>query len=363
LRFNNLLVENYRNIKKASVRLSNSLNVFCGGNAQGKTNLLEAACLCCIGKSYRGAKDRELIGFDSEYARVYSACESLSGPSEVCVFIPREGKKHIEVSGSSIAKMSELLGVIVCTIFSPDDLKLVKEGPSLRRRFMDIELCQLYPGYFSALVQYERALAQRNSLIRQCQDNPALFHSIDAWDEQLVKHGIKIVSFRTAYCEAVFEEAKSVHADISGGERLSCSYQPQTALVEGEKGFLRALNEGRREDLSHGATCIGPHRDDFFVLLNDMDIRIFGSQGQQRTAALSLKVAQLHHATKVLGEPPVFLLDDVLSELDEKRQKSLAENFDGLQSFLTCASESTPSVLMKANPFAYRVQDGEFKEI
>jgi DNA replication and repair protein RecF len=360
LHFSTLKVENYRNITAAQLQLSPGLNVMCGGNAQGKTNLLEAMCLCCLGRSFRGARDRELIRMGGDYARVDAACASLSGAVDISVYVPREGRKRIEVCGAPVPRLSSLLGVMVSTVFSPDDLSLVKEGPAQRRRFLDIDLCQLYPGYFDALSRYERALAQRNSLLRQCAEEPGLASSLDAWDAQLAGPGIRLVEFRQQYCDAVFMEAHAVHAGISGGEQLSCGYQPQDVLRAGQKGFLEGLWKSRREDIARGSTGIGPHRDDFSVMLGGLDIRAYGSQGQQRTAALSLKLAQLRHAGAVLGEPPVFLLDDVLSELDEKRQKALSECLSGLQTVLTCAFIEPPAVLCASAPAVFRVQDGSF---
>ncbi len=354
-----LTLEHYRNIEKADIHLSPGLTVFYGDNAQGKTNLLESACLCCIGKSHRGAKDRELIAFNEPWARVEAVCQSDNGERDVAVYLPAEGKKRILICSNPITKMADLMGCIVCTVFSPEDLKLVKEGPSLRRKFLDIELCQLYPSYYDALSHYERALSQRNSLLKQISENPRLSSSLEAWDTALARHGAKVMQAREKYCALLFERAGAVHKDISGGERLHCAYVPGGRDFT-EQGLYEALQAARKEDVLRGMTTTGAHRDDFSMALDGMDLRAYGSQGQQRTAALSLKIAQLHHATDVLGEPPVFLLDDVLSELDEKRQRALAEGLSGLQALLTCAGTGAPGVFAGHEMAVYRVENGTF---
>jgi len=315
------------------------------------------------GRSHRTADDRELIAWGQEQCSVKVWVSRRDGSHDVAVALHRaEAKrKQVQVNGKQVARIGELMGHFHGILFSPEDLSIVKDGPGERRRFLDMELSQLRPVVFYTLQRYARALSQRNNLLREMQRTPALRGTLEDWDEQLARFGAVVVAHRRSYVEALARAARFNHAAIaSGGEALNVRYLTQiggdgdqAALTE---QFLARLRQAREEDIRRAATSVGPHRDDLRLLLGEREARTFGSQGQQRTIVLSLKLAELDVVRAERDENPVLLLDDVMSELDPHRRKQLVERIAGVQTIVTCTDLSD---LGGAKPGAvYRVQAG-----
>ena len=336
-----LKLNQYRNYTSLDIAPAPGINVLTGDNGQGKTNAIEAVFLCALGRSHRTTKDAELImrGTAGAYAGVDIACGGISRTVEIKL-ISGERKK-IFIDRNLAQKTGELMGVLNAVMFSPEDLSLVKQGPQERRRFMDMELCQIQPSYFYKLQQYNAALKQRNALLKD--DMGALRPGVLAvWDEQLSTLAEHIINARCGFLDELSTIARDIHRDIAGGrEELFIHYRPNVDM-DSPRGvrdaMLEALQQSAAEDIRRGFTSVGPHRDDIGMELNGADVRTFGSQGQQRTAALSMKLSELALITGRTGETPVLLLDDVFSELDDYRQAALVNATSHCQTFLTCAS-------------------------
>ncbi|MDR0898079.1 MAG: DNA replication/repair protein RecF [Oscillospiraceae bacterium] len=362
MRVQTLRLHQFRNYESACLRPAPGVTVLHGANAQGKTNLIEALYLCCVGRSHRTRKDAELVRWGEAAARAEVEAERLDGPHAVAVTIsPSQArKKQVRINGTPVQRLGEMMGHLNAVLFSPEDLRLVKDGPEGRRRFLDMEMSQLQPAYFYALQRYARALAQRNGLLRQLGGagaSPALTDTLDAWDEQLAHFGGQIAQRRRVYMEHLSERARAIHAELSGGqEDLRLSYG---TAVPNEAGLLAQLQSRRAEDLRRGSTGAGPHRDDFQILINGHEARAFASQGQQRTIALALKLSELDVMREALGEWPVLLLDDVMSELDAARRRMLVGRMEKVQTIITCTRlEDLGGAGFEA---AYRVEDGRME--
>ena len=348
-------LRDFRNYQTLSLPLSPGVNVLYGANAQGKTNILEAVYLCCLGRSHRTAHETELIrqGERSAYANVQVA--RRDGPRSVEVLLENNERKRIQVSGMPIRRMSELMGHVQCILFSPEDLQLVKGGPSLRRRFLDTSLSQLRPAYFLALAKYNAALAQRNALLKRGQGS--LDAMLDAFDVTLSEYGAQVIRDRMEFVQALAPLAAQVHQDVAEGETLCVKYKTQIEAAQSDlqAALMQALQKGRTDDLRRAVTLTGPHRDDILLEIAGKDARSYASQGQQRTAALSLKLAGAEQMQKEMGQAPVLMLDDVFSELDSKRQHALLSRIHG-QALLKTATE-TPRILECAS--LYQVREGQ----
>lgn len=331
----NLSLLNFRNYDQLSLNLNKGINIFIGDNAQGKTNILESIYYCSIGKSHRTNKDKELIkwGAKEAYISLYVSKERLDKKIDIKIF--KEGKKGIRVNSIKLNTISDLMGIFNIVIFSPEDLKIVKESPSYRRRFIDIELCKLNKKYYYSLVQYNKVLNDRNSALRKWSKDKNI---IDVYDIQMSKFGSFIIKERLKYIQKLNEKGNIIHKDItSDNEEIELKYiTPVRDINNIESNLLNLLSESREKDLEKGMTSIGPHRDDFSININNIDTRKFGSQGQQRTAVLSIKFASLEIIKEQSGEYPVLLLDDVLSELDLNRQKYILNSIKKVQTIVTC---------------------------
>ena len=352
-----VILNNFRNIKNLDIELVKGINVFFGDNAQGKTNFLESVYFCATGRSHRGGRDRDLITLGEKTARAkVFFVDSDSCADDISVEIDKEGKR-IWVNGLPIRRLGELFGNLFCVIFSPEDLSLVKAGPGLRRRFMDMELCQLYPTYYHDLRLYYKIMKQRNNLLRDIGTKPDLIDTLEVWDEQLVKHGINIIKARSVFIERLSKIAHKNQHEITGGsENLEIIYKNHVD----EDVFLEKLIKARSFDIARKSTSVGIHKDDMEFKVNDKDGRIFASQGQQRTAALSVKLAQITLIEQEQNETPVLLLDDLLSELDTSRQKFLMERMHGLQSIITLtgAESAFDSFLNQKDAKIFMVEKG-----
>jgi len=328
-----LELENFRNYKTLSIRFDSGTNILYGDNAQGKTNILEAIFLSATTKSHKGSKDRDIINFaaDEAHIRTYVVKDGLE--NRVDMHLRKNKTKGIAINGQKIKKAADLLGLLNVVFFSPEDLSIIKNGPSERRRFVDMELCQLDGSYLYDLNHYNRIINQRNKLLKELYLNPTLKDTLSVWDTQLVSYGSKIIERRNMFISQLNEIIHEIHQKLSGGkEALMISYEPDVS----PELFEKKLTENQERDIRLKQTSIGPHRDDFSFVADAVDIRKFGSQGQQRTAALSLKLAEIELVKKVTKDVPLLLLDDVLSELDSSRQNYLLNSIGDIQTIVTC---------------------------
>ena len=328
-----LELENYRNYESLHLNFDDHINVFYGDNAQGKTNALEAMFLCATTKSHRGSKDREMIRFGAEESHIKLIVEKQGVPCRIDMHLKKNRSKGVAVNGIPIHKVTELFGILNVIFFSPEDLGIIKNSPAERRRFIDLELCQLDKLYLTDLAGYNHVLNQRNKLLKDMYKQPDLGATLDVWDMQLVNYGRKIIGKRREFVESLNEIIKEIHRNLTGGiENIEVIYEPS---VESE-ALEESLFRNRDRDLRMKMTSSGPHRDDLMVAVNGIDIRKYGSQGQQRTAALSLKLSEIYLVEKIIHDKPVLLLDDVLSELDSSRQNYLLESIHDIQTMITC---------------------------
>lgn len=326
-------LKNYRNYEEASVTFKDGINILYGDNAQGKTNILESLYLCATTKSHRGSKDKELILFDAPDAHIRMMVNKKDVEHRIDMHLRKNKAKGAAIDGMMIKKSSELLGMVHMILFSPEDLGIIKNGPGERRRFMDMELCQLDKIYMSHLSNYNKIINQRNSLLKQISFSRDLVETLDIWDSQMVKYGENIIKIRETFVKDLNVIISGIHEKLTGGrEHLFLEYEPNISV----ENYERELFEKRDKDLRIMSTSIGPHRDDISFLVDGMDIRKYGSQGQQRTAALSLKLAEIKLVERMIGDKPVLLLDDVLSELDGNRKNYLMESIREIQTIITC---------------------------
>ena len=326
-------LENFRNYETLELTLDPGTNIFYGENAQGKTNILESVYLCGTTKSHKGSKDREMIRFDQEEAHIRMKLDRDGSSYSIDMHLKKNRPKGIAINGVPIRKAGELLGLGNFVFFSPEDLNIIKSGPGERRRFMDLELCQLSKVYLFQLSNYNKILNQRNKLLKEITFRPEYLDTLDVWDRQLVQYGERVIREREKFVGRLNEIIGEIHQRLSGGrETLVIHYEKN---VEPEE-FEARLTANRDRDLKLRTTQAGPHRDDLCFDIGGMDIRKFGSQGQQRTAALSLKLSEIELVKQEIKDTPVLLLDDVLSELDSSRQKYLLDGIHDIQTLITC---------------------------
>lgn len=323
----------YRNYTNSIVYFDKGTNILYGDNAQGKTNILESIFMCATTKSHKGAKDKEVIGFNEDEAHITLYFEKDNDEIKIDMQLRKDKSKIVAINGSKINKATEILGLLNVVLFSPEDLSIIKEGPGERRKFIDTELCQLDGVYLYNLSKYNKIVEQRNKLIKDSFFNNELLETLNIWDSQLVSYGCQIIDKRDAFVDELNKIIGDIHRKLTNGkENIEIQYEPDVERND----FERVLLENREKDIRYKLTSVGPHRDDFSFIVNGIDIRKYGSQGQQRTAALSLKLAEIEIVKKITGHVPVLLLDDVLSELDSKRQNYLLESIGNIQTIITC---------------------------
>ena len=328
-----LKLKNFRNYDLLDLEFDSETNIFYGDNAQGKTNILESIYLTGTTKSHRGTKDRDLIKFGEEEAHIETVVEKQGVPFKIDIHLKKNSPKGIAINKIPIKRASELFGIINIVFFSPEDLNIIKNGPSERRRFIDIELAQLDKVYLNDLSNYNRIVNQRNKLLKDIFERKDLLETLDIWDMQLVQYGNRVIERRKIFIEQMNEIIEKVHGKLTGGkENLKLVYEPGTGIYDLET----ALFKNRERDIRMKSTSVGPQRDDICFMSNEIDIRKFGSQGQQRTAALSLKLSEIELVKKVIHDTPNLLLDDVLSELDKNRQNYLLDSIRDIQTLITC---------------------------
>ncbi|MHC1749236.1 MAG: DNA replication/repair protein RecF [Cellulosilyticaceae bacterium] len=326
-----LTLGNFRTYDNAHIALNEGINIFKGDNAQGKTNILEAIYLCATARSHRTNQEKEVIKWDQEEAHVQLYVQKNTIDDRIDFHLTQKGKA-VAVNRMPINKLGELFGILTVVMFSPEDLQLIKKSPKERRRFIDIEICQLDKMYYYALKQYHKVLKQRNLWLKQYQRNKDI-SMLDVWDEQLKEYAKEVIKKRENFITELNQIAMVIHSDISGGkEKLEVIYEPN---VHAEY-FETKLSKYREKDIITCSTSVGPHRDDMKFLIDGMDVRLYGSQGQQRTVVLAMKLAELSMMKQVTGEWPILLLDDVLSELDDNRQRYLFHYTENIQTLITC---------------------------
>ncbi len=328
-----LELANFRNYEELNISFDKGTNILYGDNAQGKTNILEAIYVSATTKSHKGSKDKEIINFDKEEAHIRTYLEKENVETRVDMHLRKNKSKGIAIDGQKIKKAADLMGLLNVVFFSPEDLSIIKDGPAERRRFADMELCQLDSFYLYNLNHYNKIIGQRNKLLKDMYFQPELKETLNIWDSQLVSFGSKIIERREQFVKQLGDIIFDIHKKLSGGkEELVIAYEPDVSIED----FEKQMKYNQDKDIRLKQTTTGPHRDDFSFVVNGVDIRKYGSQGQQRTAALSLKLSEIELVKKISKDTPVLLLDDVLSELDSNRQNYLLNSIGNIQTIITC---------------------------
>ena len=326
-------LKNFRNYRNLKLEFDEQTNIFYGDNAQGKTNILEAIYLSGTTKSHKGSKDRDMILFGEEEAHLRTFIRKSEMDYKIDIHLKKNKAKGIAINGVPIRRASELFGIANFVFFSQEDLSIIKQGPAERRRFLDMELCQLDKIYLHNLANYNKIVAQRNKLLKDLAFRKDLEDTLDIWDLQLVEYGKKVIQGRETFVKQLNQIISEIHEKLSGGrEKLSVFYEKNCS----KEALYEELQKNRERDIRLKTTSAGPHRDDLLFSVDSVDIRKFGSQGQQRTAALSLKLSEIELVKKIIHDTPILLLDDVLSELDHNRQNYLLNSIHDIQTMITC---------------------------
>lgn len=337
MHINSLTLKNYRSYQSLSVSFSEGINILQGKNAAGKTNVLEAIGFLSMGKSFRTQKDIECIREGNETAYIKGSIQYAQGTLGIEAQLSIMGKKSLKVNNQPVRRMGDLFGNFIAVVFSPEDLKVLKGSPSLRRRFIDIEISKLHPAYFFDLQEYSKALAQKNALLKSRMPEAQLKKLVSIYNEQLAQNGARIISARQKFVNRLDEIGRGLHSGVSGGETLSIRYKHSVAPQDAQKALFEKMEKSLSSEIEQGFCLYGPHREDIAVYLGGSEIKAYASQGQIRTAMLSLKLSTFEIAQSDFGEYPVLLLDDVFSELDEQRQTALLARIHGAQCFITTA--------------------------
>ncbi len=354
----NISLMNYRNYENLQLSLSRNVNVFKGDNAQGKTNILESIYYCAFAKSHRTSRDKELIKWNSENAYISILVGKSRLDKKIDINILRNGKKAIKVNSIKVGKIDELFGSFNVVMFSPEDLKVIKESPSLRRRLLDMEISQINKTYYFNLVQYNKVLNERNTLLKN-RNLDAEF--IEIYNLQLAEYADYIIKERLKYIDKINYYGSEIHNEItSGKEDINLKYTSTIGnLNDIKSNFLAKLRNNLNKDKERGLTLIGPHRDDFYIFINGIDVKTFGSQGQQRTAILTIKFSSLKIIKETTGEYPVLLLDDVLSELDSNRKKYILSSIKDIQTIITSTGIEDLKDYLDNNGKIFNVSNGK----
>ena len=354
MHINKVELHNFRNYENQEIKLKKNINVFYGDNAQGKTNILEAIFLCTFGKSFRTNKEKELIKLGKDNANVIIEYEKKDRDGKISISI--SDKKQILVNGIKIKKLSELLGNINIVIFTPDDINILKGGPALRRRFLDMMIGQLKPNYVYTLNMYIKTLEQRNNYLRQIKEENKPENLLDIWDEKLIEYADIIYKYRKEFIDKIKKKINIIHKKITDEkEEINIQY---TSNCESKEVYSELLKQRRKLDIIKGFTTKGIHRDDFEIYINNKELSIYGSQGQNRTAILSLKLSELQVIYDEIEEEPILLLDDFMSELDINRRKNFLNNINNTQVIITCA-EKIEFLKENVDYCLYQVKEGE----
>ena len=349
---NKVKIKNFRNYDEQEIELEKNVNVFYGENAQGKTNIIEAIFLCSMGKSFRAKQDKEMIKLNSQNAVVEIEFQKTDRDGKIKIQLG--DKKIVYVNGIKIKKLSELLGNLNVVMFNPDDINILKGGPQNRRKFLDIMISQLKPNYMHTLSLYSKTIEQRNNYLRQIKEEQKPESMLDIWDEELSGYAVIISKYRKEFMEKIKEKIKKIHSEITDSkEDIEIEYL--TECGDREK-YLGLLKQRRKLDIIKGHTTKGIHRDDFTIYINKKQLNVYGSQGQHRTAMLSLKLSEVNIVEDEIGEKPILLLDDFMSELDQKRRNHFLEKIDDTQVIITCTDKID---IENKNILIYNVKDGK----
>lgn len=342
MKLKSIFLRNYRNYEKAEIIPTDTFNIIYGNNAQGKTNIIEAVFLCASGRSHRTSKDSELVRYGSDFFEIRVVFTRDNRDEEIQITFSSKERKKIRINEVPQKKIGNLMGHLNAVIFAPEDLLVIKQGPSERRRFMDITMSQLRPSYFYDLQQYTKILLQRNNLLKELAVKKDAADTLDVWDQHLIKTGSRIMKARMDFIKRLDILAERRHERLTNcSEKLDLIYDPSFNVDKGseyseiELAFITNLKKSRDKEVIRGMTLVGPHRDDIDIVLNGESTKIYASQGQQRTAVLSMKFAEIDLMKEESGEYPVLLLDDVLSELDDSRKEYLLDNIEGIQTLIT----------------------------
>lgn len=324
-------LQNFRNYKQLELNLNKNINIIYGNNAQGKTNILESIFLCSFGKSFRTTKEKEMIKFDETNLVVEVFYQKKDRDGKIKIEIG--DKKQIYLNGIKIKKLSELLGNVNIVIFTPEDINILKDGPAGRRRFLDMMIGQLRPNYVYNLNMYLKTIEQRNNYLRQIREENKPAEMLEIWDEKLAEYAEIIFNYRNEFIKKIIQKINKIHTEITENkEKLEIEY---ISNCENKENYLKLLKERRKLDIMKGFTTKGIHRDDFMIYINEKEVGAYGSQGQNRTVVLSLKLAELNVIYDEIGEYPILLLDDFMSELDIERRKNFLNNIKNTQVILT----------------------------
>ncbi len=354
MRITDLQLKNFRNVKELTLEPDAGINIIYGENAQGKTNILEAIWLFSGLKSFRGAKDTELINFDAESAKLKLGFQTSVRENKAEITV--NGRRNASLNGVPLRSASELMGKFRAVVFAPSFLSIIQDGPGERRRFVDAAICQLKPGYASLLAEYNRVIKQRNSLLKDVSYDSALLDVLDVLDEKAALAGEKIIAERSAYLDTVKKSVCDIYGGLSSG-REEISFEYVKKYADGKNTALKDIfRENRKEDILNKTTSAGPHRDDVEIYINGISARLYGSQGQQRSCALALKLGEASVMKEQTGEQPVALLDDVMSELDTNRQDYILNHIKDWQVFITCCEPS--SVLRMCSGKTMNIEKG-----
>ena len=330
-----ICLNNFRNYEEQIIEFNKNINVIYGDNAQGKTNILEAIFLCAFGKSFRTNKEKELIEIGKEFLDVSAFYKKSDRDGKMQINI--SDKKNVKLNGVKLKKLSELLGNINVVIFTPDDINILKDGPAKRRRFLDMMIGQLRPNYVFVLNQYLKTIEQRNNYLRQIKEQNISTEMLEIWNEKLAEYAVKIFEYRYEFIEKIKNKINDIHKNITdGNEEIKIEY---TSDCSNKEKYLNLLKERTKLDIIKGYTTKGIHRDDFIVYINNKEVNIYGSQGQNRTVILTLKLSELQVIYDEIGEYPILLLDDFMSELDEKRRTNFLNNIKDTQVIITCTDK------------------------
>ena len=357
---NSLELSHYRNYESLSIAFDPGITILYGDNAQGKTNILEAVYISGTTKSHRATKDKDIIQFGQDESHVRLNITKHDVKHRIDMHLRKNKSKGVAVDGQSIKRSGELFGIVHMIFFSPEDLSIVKNGPAERRRFMNLELCQLNKLYYYNYVNYNKALNQRNTLLKQIYFNEKLKDTLDMWDDYLMEYGRCLIEEREKFIKELNEIVKDIHSHLTGNkEQIRIGYEKNVSIEE----YKNMMKSKRNMDLKYQSTQVGPHRDDICFYINDIDVRKYGSQGQQRTAALSLKLAEIELVKKMIHDTPILLLDDVMSELDSNRKHYLLDSIKDIQTIVTCTGydDFIKSRLMINK--IYKVTEGTVEEM
>jgi len=364
LNIESIYLLNFRNYSEEYIEFYPGMNIFYGENAQGKTNIVEAIYLLTMGKSHRTNKYNELVKWDENDCRICLRFNKDNFKYDIDYILKRNQKKQIKINGVRLEKQSDIIGKLNSVIFSPDHMKIIKEGPSERRKFIDSILSQTKPKYYYNLSQYLKVLTQRNMLLGN-KNEKSIEKVLDIWDNQLVEYGSKIILERQAFINSIDKKAWEINKELSGSrENFRLKYMPSVGegkndIKDIKEAFYKKLSEARDTDIRRSITNYGPHRDELNLYINDKEVRNYGSQGQQRSALLSLKLSEMYYIKDEIGSMPILLLDDVFSELDRSRQDFLISFIKNVQIILTCTEYDNLYLGDKPNYRIFNVKSGK----